>query len=150
MTIYIIFKQQNRTDKEGKLYSKSSFLIGWMFENKCKDAVSYSNNIWTTFQKMISIVFWSFSFRYFFFRLYSFGTQRWKLDNWSHHTIQFYYALSARPRKASECHVQKNSCIKKQLCISLNDSLWTFNMPIEKGIREHYHNADTAFFSYTA
>ena len=25
------------------------------------------------------------------------------------------------------------------------DSLWTFNMPIEKGIREHYHNADTAF-----
>ena len=41
-------------------------------------------------------------------------------------TVSNHDALSARPRKASKCHVQKNSCIKKQLCISMNDSLWTF------------------------
>ena len=43
--------------------------------------------------------------------------------SWTNSTTD---ALSARPRKASKCHVQKNSCIKKQLCISMNDSLWTF------------------------
>ena len=49
---------------------------------------------------------------------------------------------------------EQMSCSKefmhKKAALHLNEwfTLNFFNMPIEKGIKEHYHNADRAFFSF--
>ena len=124
MTIYIILNSSIELIRKENSTPSPHFLLVWMFENKCKYAVSYLNNIWTTFQKMISIVFRSFSLGYFFFRLNSFGTQRWKLDNWSHHTIQFYQSPPLRTVSKAQ-RGEQMSCSKefmhKKAALHLNE-----------------------------
>ena len=122
--------------KENSTPSPHFWLVG-CFKISAKMLISI------TFEELskLTMIIILFSLGYFLFR--RFGTQRWKLDNFSPPLCTVSKAKKGERMSCSKEFMHKKAA---QWMI---DSLWTFNTPIEKGIREHYHNADTAFlFSY--